>query len=314
MNFNRRWLIISLAVFALAVFVLWQDKKEVIIIDGQNKAVVKTSLNSIRELLKEETITLGERDKVQPGLETKLLDGMTITITRARDVVIQAGDEKKVVRTTSFLTDKVLQESGIVLGDMDRVYPARGGYCLDLIRIVRVEKKEVSEEKAVSYPVHMENDDNLYKGEKRIKQKGIKGLEKHIYEVVLENGEEVSRRLIEKVLVKKPVQEIVAVGTIQTVSRGGQPINFKEVLTMTATGYTHTGNRTYTDIWPSVGTVAVDPRVIPLRTRLYIDGYGYATAMDIGSAIKGNRIDLFFETRQEALKWGRRSVKVFILE
>lgn len=83
---------------------------------------------------------------------------------------------------------------------------------------------------------------------------------------------------------------------------------------MTATGYTHTGQKTYTGIWPTVGIVAVDPKVIPLRSRLYIDGYGYATAMDIGSSIKGNRIDLFFESRQEAIKWGRRNVKVFVLE
>lgn len=83
---------------------------------------------------------------------------------------------------------------------------------------------------------------------------------------------------------------------------------------MSATAYTHTGNKTYTGIWPSVGIVAVNPKVIPLGTRLYIDGYGYATAMDTGGAIKGNKIDLFFETRAEALKWGRRNVQVFVLK
>ena len=68
------------------------------------------------------------------------------------------------------------------------------------------------------------------------------------------------------------------------------------------------------------GTVAVDPDVIPLGTKLYIastDGspdYGFATALDTGSAIKGYRVDLFMEDNQEALDFGRRQVKVYILE
>ena len=67
------------------------------------------------------------------------------------------------------------------------------------------------------------------------------------------------------------------------------------------------------------GIVAVDPRVIPLGTKLYIESldgsadYGYAIAGDTGGAIKGNRVDLFMDTKAEALQWGRRSVKVYIL-
>jgi len=62
------------------------------------------------------------------------------------------------------------------------------------------------------------------------------------------------------------------------------------------------------------GTVSVDPRIIPLKTKLYIEGYGEATALDTGGAIKGNRIDLYMETKKEALEWGLKEVKVFILE
>lgn len=69
-----------------------------------------------------------------------------------------------------------------------------------------------------------------------------------------------------------------------------------------------------------VGAVAVDPTVIPLGSQLYIEyadgtgSYGYATAEDTGSAIKGNRIDLFFNTYQECINFGRRSVVVYVLE
>ena len=68
------------------------------------------------------------------------------------------------------------------------------------------------------------------------------------------------------------------------------------------------------------GVVAVDPRVIPLGTELYIqslDGtndYGFAVAEDTGGSIKGNKIDLFFTTESQCYSFGRRNVKVYVLE
>lgn len=65
---------------------------------------------------------------------------------------------------------------------------------------------------------------------------------------------------------------------------------------------------------PDAKVIAVDPKVIPLGTKVYVEGYGYAIAGDIGSAIKGNKIDLFFPTKAEAYKWGRKDVKIKILK
>lgn len=65
---------------------------------------------------------------------------------------------------------------------------------------------------------------------------------------------------------------------------------------------------------PNAKVVAVDPSVIPLGTKLYIDGYGYAVAADTGGSIRGQRIDLFFKDNSDALKWGRRTVKVKVLD
>jgi 3D (Asp-Asp-Asp) domain-containing protein len=87
---------------------------------------------------------------------------------------------------------------------------------------------------------------------------------------------------------------------------------------MEASGYTggvgNVGYFTSTGHRVRKGVVAVDPNVIKLGTKLYVKGYGHAQALDVGSAIKGNKIDLYFETYQEAIKWGRRKVKVFILK
>ena len=65
---------------------------------------------------------------------------------------------------------------------------------------------------------------------------------------------------------------------------------------------------------PHLKVISVDPRVIKLGTKVYVEGYGYAIAGDTGSAIKGNKIDLFMPNQTSALKWGRKTVKIKILK
>ncbi|MDD2401861.1 MAG: 3D domain-containing protein [Clostridia bacterium] len=207
-----------------------------------------------------------------------------------------------------------LKEANVVLGLNDKLIAAIDKIVDDSIQIVIVSTKFIEDKKYLSFDVEESWSDKLFKGEVRILKKGEKGIEKNVYEVSLENDKEKTRKLIKTELVKEPINQVIALGTREIVSRGGEEFDFEKYIKMTATGYTHTGNKTYTGIWPSTGIVAVDPKVIKLGTRLYIDGYGYATAMDVGSSIKGNRVDLFFETREEALNWGRRSVEVFVLK
>ena len=95
---------------------------------------------------------------------------------------------------------------------------------------------------------------------------------------------------------------------------------YSKVLVMNATSYTddpaENGGYNTTKMGTRLryGVVAVDPRVIPLGTKLYIEGYGYAVAEDTGGAIKGNRIDLCYTDRAKAEAFGRRNVKVYILK
>jgi 3D (Asp-Asp-Asp) domain-containing protein len=101
-------------------------------------------------------------------------------------------------------------------------------------------------------------------------------------------------------------------------SRAGSIRRFR-LLTMRATAYCPNGccgsshGRTATGRRAEYGIVAVDPRVIPLGTALYVDRYGFAIAADTGRKIKGARIDLCFPTHREAMGFGTRSVKVLIL-
>src|SRR5450830_1042165 len=84
-------------------------------------------------------------------------------------------------------------------------------------------------------------------------------------------------------------------------------------LKMVATAY-FSGGKTATGLRARKGIVAVDPSVIPLGTKLYIEGYGEAQAADIGSSIKGNRIDLCFDSLQECMAFGKRTINVYLVE
>ena len=100
-----------------------------------------------------------------------------------------------------------------------------------------------------------------------------------------------------------------------------QPNQKEQTITVTATAYTANceggSGVTYTGVDlranPESKVIAVDPTVIPLGTKVYVEGYGYATAADIGGAIKGNKIDVFIPSQSEAEDWGMKTVKVKIL-
>lgn len=116
-----------------------------------------------------------------------------------------------------------------------------------------------------------------------------------------------------------PADGVIGKDTIKFLERASAaPSRYNRTLTMTATAYTSQdpgcGNYTYRGHFLRKGLVAVDPSVIPLGTRMYIEGYGYAIADDIGGAIKGNRIDLAYENRNEALRFGVQKVTVYILD
>lgn len=102
------------------------------------------------------------------------------------------------------------------------------------------------------------------------------------------------------------------------VARPNPPTQYKSKLTMYATAYSPEdpgcGTRTSVGFRAGYGVVATDPRVIPMHTRLYIEGYGYAIAGDIGGIIKGKRIDLGFPTHRDVNKFGSRNVTVYVID
>ena len=150
-------------------------------------------------------------------------------------------------------------------------------------------------------------------------------------------GLEVGRRTREEVLRPMRPQQVICYKTLSLTDDGPSydeivtmrakpgsipepPKRYKKIITMESTAYEpgpqscgDSTGATATGLRAGYGVAAVDPHIIPLGTRLYIEGYGYAVAGDTGGAIKGNKIDVCFMTVDECYSWGRRDVKVYVL-
>jgi len=227
--------------------------------------------------------------------------------------IIKADGEEKEFYSFNSDVEKILDEENIVLGNNDylNIKNEDGIY---YVKVVRRREEFVTEVEEIPFTTEYRNSMRINKGLTEVYQKGRPGLKEKVYRVVMEEGREKYREPYSESIIKDPKPEIVLIGQKpKAVIASREPIHVERILTMEASAYTHTGNRTFTGIYPEMGTIAVDPEVIPLGTRLWVEGYGYGIAQDTGKAIKGNKIDLFMETKRECLYWGRRKVRVYIL-
>ena len=172
------------------------------------------------------------------------------------------------------------------------------------------------EEVEVPFGTQVINDPEMAFGTKKVEKEGVKGKDLVTYENITRPGREQKIEL-DRRRVTEPVNEIVRQGVAQSILTPDGYVKYKKVIYGEATAYTWGGGATgYTSVglWPKRGIVAVDPRVIPYYTKLYIPGYGTALAADTGGAIIGTRIDLFMDSLSECFQWGRRNVEIYILE
>ncbi|MEI3610211.1 ubiquitin-like domain-containing protein [Pseudogracilibacillus sp. SO10305] len=308
--------------------VLESANKVTVNIDGEEEEYYSTA-ETVGEFLEEENIEVKKHDVVSFNDMALLQDDMFIDIDQAFKVTLNNGGDKEDVWATANTVKELLQDEDIKYSKQDKIEPAldkdlKEGMTVTVTK-VKTETKEVTE--ALSFNTDEEKDSELEKGESRTISEGEEGKVERTYEIVYENGEEVDRTLLEENVVQKPKNKKVAIGTkeeVETVSTSNsqEPSGGKE-LTMEATAYgadcagcsgiSATGMDLRGSPTPKV--IAVDPNVIPLGSRVWVEGYGEAIAADTGGAIKGNIIDVLVESEAYAAdNWGRRTVKVKILD
>jgi uncharacterized protein YabE (DUF348 family) len=299
----------------------------VVKVDGK-QYVWRTLKTSVRDALAEKGINVKRADLVSPDLDEKVTENLTISIQRAFPVTISAAGVSSQIYTTPRTVREVLTRARVNFSDKDKISPGLEQFVTPNMQIFVVTLTEtvITQRVALIPGTQYMRDRNLERGTRQLLRPGEAGIMEQQYKVFYENGREVKRiRLMDRIL-KPAVNAIIALGiksavrVLQT-SRGSY--RYLEVKAMEASAYSPgpescgkyaAYGRTYTGKRAGYGLVAVDPRVIPMGTRLYIEGYGAAEAADKGSAIKGNRIDLCYETYREAVMFGRRRVRVYILE
>jgi len=281
---------------------------------------------TVADALQQLQVPIGEGDVIAPGPDTPLVSGMTVAIERAVTAVVSVDGRQQTVRAPARTVADVLEQAGVELGPLDRVVPSPDTPVQPnmVIRVTRVREEEVVRRVSIPYGTWRWAEPSWEKGRVGILREGKPGVEEQRVRLIYENGKLVREEILSRTIVERPRAEIIGVGTrvlFRTMQTPAGRIRYSDVLEMEATAYypgpESTGRfadgRTATGMLAGHGVVAVDPAVIPLGTRVYVPGYGIAVAADVGSAIRGYRIDLAFDTYREALHYGRRRVQVYIL-
>ncbi len=339
-------LISSAAVFTLIIAIcsVCICAKQITIIEGDGSAKELTTFKRyVGEVLESENIVLGSRDKLGASPNAKLRDGMKIEIYRAFNVSVTEKGETKNLIATQRTAGEVLTELGYNPKRTDKITPGYDEKVSDFdeITLIRVKEETIEIEEEIPYESTERENNALASGTKKLVQKGVAGEKTVSYKITYEDGVEVSREKLSEEVTVQPIAQIreigpkkaanytiASAGTVQT-SRSGS-LAYSKVITANATAYDASScgkspshpayGITATGAKAGYGIVAVDPSVIPLGSRLYIESsdgsyvYGTAVAADTGGAIKGNRVDLCFNTRSEAISFGRRTVKIYVLK
>ncbi|EYE87281.1 hypothetical protein Q428_14165, partial [Fervidicella metallireducens AeB] len=318
---------ITVLIFAVLTLSFYQlRRKTITIIDYGRKTKIITYKNTVKDVLESNNISLNAKDKVEPSLTSKIADDGTITIKRAVNVKVIVDGKQINIESSEGDVASMLKSEGIEIREHDKIKPG-----LDTklssnmeIEITKVDIKTIDQKVEVNFKEIIKKDKKLSNTKTKVLQEGKKGEKLITIQVIYENGQEVARKVIKEILLKKPADRLVLQGSYphMPVSRGGRVLPFKKVINARATAYwaVRGVGKTYTASGrlavrneDGYSTIAVDPKVIPYGTKLFVEGYGFAIAADTGTAIKGNKIDVFFNTFKEACNWAVKNVKVYIL-
>ncbi|MPQ42210.1 3D domain-containing protein [Clostridium tarantellae] len=318
---NTKLLVISLiGIIIVTTIGISKAHKTITINVGNEKLEISTFKKTVQQVLEENSIELIEQDKIQPALQDIINENTIIEIKKAIDIKVTVDGKELQIKSAEDNIQNMLIAEDIVLNEMDRVEPDKGSKLskgLD-VKITRVKENIITEKQIIDYETIVNEDATLDSSIEKVTQEGCPGEKEIISKVVIEDGQEVQRKIVEEKIVKEPVEKLVVKGTMNTlVLSRGETIPYKEKKYMESTAYagdTITATGTVPKRDPSgLSTIAVDPKVIPLGSKVYVEGYGYAVAEDTGGAIKNNIIDIFLNSSSECYSWGRRMVNVYIL-
>jgi uncharacterized protein YabE (DUF348 family) len=265
---------------------------------------------TVGEVLQQHQITIYLGDRVLPGLGSPVAAGMQVFIRRSVPVHLYADGRWIHTRTQAETVAGVLAQEGLALVGKDQIDPPLTAALAPglEIRVTRVREELLVEQEPIPFEAVWVGDPELEIDQQRLVQDGRVGLYKRRYRLVFQDDLQVSRALEDEWTAQEPADRVMAYGqkiVIRTLDTPDGPIEYWRKMRVYTTSYTAASSGKprdhprygYTRLGHLLrkGIVAVDPEVIPLRTRLYVPGYGVAFAGDTGGGVKGKMVDLGYE-------------------
>ena len=212
-------------------------------LDNSNKIELKTKKGTVREILIANNIPFGADDRVEPGLDTKVNGGETISIYKAHEITIVDGDTTTVRKTTYKKVGDILKELNIALGEKDEVTPGLNSEVatVDTIKIARTGKTTETKKEVIKFETKEEKDDSKYVDEKVTKVEGKNGEKEVTYNVVREKGKEVSREVASEKVITEATAKVVVVGTKQRPAAQQQEVAAQQSYAAPAQSYSAPG-------------------------------------------------------------------------
>jgi len=294
---------------------------------------------TVAEAITEADITVGENDLINYDTEDKVTDGMIISVARAFAISVNYHGKHSTVEMAAGTVEDVIKKAGISLGKNDVISH-------DLTEVIssgmvvfidEVVYKEKTETKEIPFEKTTKKSNDFAIGTTKITTKGVPGEKEVNYKEKYINGVLIESVVLSEKVVKEPVTQVTSVGTkkVETVKAKGKavssigsvsldsngvPKEYTRVISGSSTAY-YGGGTTASGRPAKVGHVAVDPNVIPYGTPLYIvatDGtvYGYAIAADTGGFVHNGTntvVDVYLDTYDECVQWGRKDVNIYVL-
>lgn len=329
-------IIISMALMVAVITGALYFRSTVYITDNGAVKELKTNETNLDSILSEAEIEIYDGDVVSL---VNTNDKIYIDIKRAFDVTVIADKKTNKLRMTGGNVADALAEAGVKLGEDDIINTELDEmlYSGIAIKVSRVKYANRDAWMELPYKTEYVDDPNLKIGTQEVLSSGKKGVKTTTYRDLYIDGEYVESEMIDEVISKEPVNEVIGKGTSLQVPYAkldndeldkvklvnGIPENYVKVVSGKATAYSaHAGSLTASGRYAVVGTVAVNPKVIPYGSELYIVAqngkrvYGYAIAADTGIGLLDGRVtvDVFMGSYKDSCKWGAVNVDVYVLK
>lgn len=274
----------------------------------------KTVGEALLDLSERYGLQIKDVDEVNVLRTEAVTNQMEIKVRRAIPIFVRADGKDIDTYIAPRTVADALTKLGIVLGIKDKVSLPLDHMLVpyEKVKVVRVAERLDTVKSEIPFQIVTQAADYPVGLPDKIVSRGSNGLQEQTMRLMLEDGKEVDRVILNQQVITQPTTQVVSRGAQTSISRGGKTISFKRAYVMKSSAYCIPGGITSTGESVRMGVIAVDPRVIPLGVNVYVEGYGQARALDTGGSIKGNRIDLYMNSTEAALSYGVRNVMVYV--